>query len=360
MQASFPAVFMRGGTSKGLFIRADDLPASPKLRDQVLLAAMGSPDIRQIDGLGGAHPLTSKVAILSKPTRDDADIDYLFLQVSVDKAEVSSAQNCGNMLAGVGPWAIENGWVSPQDTSTPVRIHMLNTGGMAVAHVPTIDGTIVSSGDTKISGVPGQAAGIAIDFLDITGSNTGALFPTGSRTDISNGIELTCIDNGMPVILMRAADLGVTGYEPPNELETNKALKTKIECIRLEMAPKMNLGDVRDQTVPKMSLLAPAQYGGLVMTRTFIPHRVHQAIGVLGAVSVATGCLIEGTVGAEIRSPAMNSQSTDRYSIEHPTGQFEVDLQLDGETVLKSALVRTARKLMSGDVFVPHSAWSDR
>jgi len=231
---------------------------------------------------------------------------------------------------------------------------------MAVAHVPTIDGAVDTSGDTRISGVPGQAAGIAIDFLDITGSSTGALFPTSSRTDTSNGIEVTCVDNGMPVILMRAADLGVTGYEPPSELETNKALKQKIERIRLEMAPKMNLGDVRDKTVPKMSLLAPAQNGGLVMTRTFIPHRVHQAIGVLGAVSVATGCLIEGTVAAAIKSPVMPAQNTDRYAIEHPTGQFEVDLQLDGETVLKSALVRTARKLMSGDVFVPRSVWSAR
>ena len=358
MQTSFPAVLMRGGTSKGLFINADALPSAPELRDQVLLAAMGSPDARQIDGLGGAHPLTSKVAILSKPTRKDADIDYLFLQVSVDKAEVSSAQNCGNMLAGVGPWAIEQGWVRPQGSETPVRIHMLNTGGMAVARVPTQDGEIVWSGTTEISGVPGQAAGIAIDFLDISGSSTGALFPTGAKIDVSNGIEVTCIDNGMPVILMRASDLRLSGDEAPADLETNTELKTLIERIRLDMAPKMKLGDVREKTVPKMSLLAPAQNGGLVMTRTFIPHRVHQAIGVLGAVSVATGCLIDGTIGSQLVSPSVRPEKTDRYSVEHPTGYFEVDLRLDGETVLNSALVRTARKLMSGDIFVPRSVWS--
>ncbi|MEM9570412.1 MAG: 4-oxalomesaconate tautomerase [Pseudomonadota bacterium] len=359
MQTSFPAVLMRGGTSKGLFIHAEDLPGSQEIRDRVLLAAMGSPDMRQIDGLGGAHPLTSKVAILSKPTREDADIDYLFLQVAVDKAEVSSAQNCGNMLAGVGPWAIERGWVEAPHSETQVRIHMLNTGGMAVAHVPTANGSVIWSGDTAISGVPGTAAGIAIDFLDIAGSSTGALFPTGSKSDVSNGIEVTCIDNGMPVILIRATDLSLTGYEAPADLESNVQLKATIEAIRLEMAAKMNLGDVRGKTVPKISLLAPPQSGGLVMTRTFIPHRVHQAIGVLGAVSVATGCLIDGTVGEEFASPCQRASHSERYSVEHPTGNFEVDLRLDGEKVVRSALVRTARKLMSGDVFVPASEWGN-
>jgi len=290
MQTSFPATLMRGGTSKGLFIDARDLPVDEADRNGVLLAAMGSPDDRQIDGLGGAHPLTSKIAIMSKSDRPDADVDYLFLQVSVDKAEVSSAQNCGNMLAG---------------------------------------------------------------------ASTGALLPTGSRIDATHGIDVTCIDNGMPVILIRAKDLGVTGYETPNELEDNSTLKETLEAIRLEMAPKMSLGDVRKKTVPKLTLLAEPKKGGLIMTRTFIPHRVHQAIGVLGAVSVATGCALPGTVAEGIANLPNSSSATKRYSVEHPTGGFEVDLEFAGDIVRKSALVRTARKLMSGQVFVPARTWRD-
>ncbi|MEP1143278.1 MAG: 4-oxalomesaconate tautomerase [Henriciella sp.] len=349
---------MRGGTSKGLFISADELPASERLRDEMLLAAMGSPDLRQIDGVGGAHPLTSKIAILAPPTRTDADVDYLFLQVSVDKAEVSGAQNCGNMLAGVGPWVVEQGWVEAQDGETPVRIHMLNTGGMAIAKVPTENGAVIYNGETHISGVPGTASAIPIEFLNIAGSSTGALFPTGSKMDVSQGIEVTCIDNGMPVILIRANDLAQSGYETPQELEADDALREVIEAIRLEMAPKMNLGDVRKKTVPKITLLAPAQNGGLVMTRSFIPHRVHQAIGVLGAVSVATGCLIADTVGHELTRNQESGPLGHRYAIEHPTGNFEVDLKLDGDQVRRSALVRTARKLMVGDVFIPQTDWS--
>ncbi|MEM7327483.1 MAG: 4-oxalomesaconate tautomerase [Pseudomonadota bacterium] len=355
MLHSFPATLMRGGTSKGLFIRAADLPSQPDERDMVLLSAMGSPDLRQIDGIGGAHPLTSKVAILAPPSHPDADIDYLFLQVSVDKAEVSSAQNCGNMLAGVGPWAIENGFVDALPSQTCVRIHMLNSGGLAIANVPTRDGQVMYEGDTAISGVPRTAAAIPIEFLDIAGSSTGALLPTGNKIDHSQGIDVTCIDNGMPVILMRAADLGKTGSETPSELESDEGLKALIEAIRLEMAPKMGLGDVRQKTVPKLTLLSPAINGGIAMTRTFIPHRVHQAIGVLGAVSVATGCLIPGTVAAGISSARSTTGDQGRFSVEHPTGTFEVELEIQGDKIKRSALVRTARKLMSGDVFVSGS-----
>lgn len=347
---------MRGGTSKGLFISADQLPASDNVRDQVLLAAMGSPDLRQIDGLGGAHPLTSKIAILAPPTRADADVDYLFLQVVVDKAEVSGAQNCGNMLAGVGPWVIENGWVEAREGETPVRIHMLNTGGMAIARVSTQNGAVIYDGETQISGVPGSASAIPIEFLDIAGSSTGALFPTGSKLDVSQGIEVTCIDNGMPVILIRASDVGKSGDEPPEDLENDAALRELLEAIRLDMAPKMNLGDVREKTIPKLTLLASSKNGALVNTRSFIPHRVHQAIGVLGAVSVATGCLIAGTVGHAFAEAA--KMSGPRYSVEHPAGNFEVELEFDGDRVGRSALVRTARKLMVGEVFIPQSAWS--
>src|SRR5579872_632920 len=275
MQTAIPCTVMRGGTSKGLYFLASDLPADIPTRDAVLLAVMGSPDPRQIDGMGGAHPLTSKVAVVSPPTHADANVDYLFLQVAVDKAEVSDSQNCGNILAGVGPWAIENGLVSPAGATTPVRIHMVNTASIAVAHVPTPEGLVEYEGDTRIDGVPGTAAGISIDFLDVAGSSCGALFPTGSVSDRIEGVELTCIDNGMPVVLLDAEDFGISGAESPEALEANAALKARVEKIRLSVGPRMNLGDVAKKTVPKMSLISPARSGGQLNTRTFIPHRVH-------------------------------------------------------------------------------------
>jgi 4-oxalomesaconate tautomerase len=359
---AIPSTLMRGGTSKALYFHARDLPQAARARDRVLLAAMGSPDPRQIDGVGGAHPLTSKVAIIGPATRADADVDYLFLQVVVDKAEVSDSQNCGNILAGVGPWAIENGLVRVTGAATPVRIHMLNTGSVAVAHVPTPAGAVEYEGDARIDGVPGSAAAIAIDFLDVAGSSCGKLLPTGSNIDRIDGIEVTCIDNGMPVVLMRAADLGKRGDESPEELEADAALKSRIECLRLTVGPMMNLGDVAPKTVPKMCLVSSARHGGTIHTRTFIPHRVHEAIGVLGAVSVATACVVPGSVAAQVAglSPRGGQQ---RLEIEHPTGFFtvEMDVALEGAevTIKRSALLRTARKLMRGEVFVPGSAWSD-
>src|SRR5215831_18112541 len=362
MLRPIPSTLMRGGTSKGLYFHAKDLPHSVHARDRVLLAAMGSPDPRQIDGVGGAHPLTSKVAIIGPATRADADVDYLFLQVVVDKAEVSDSQNCGNILAGVGPWAIENGLVRVTGASTPVRIHMVNTGSIAVAHVPTPGGAVEYEGDARIDGVPGSAAAIPLDFLDVAGSSCGALFPTGCASDHVEGLEVTCVDNGMPVVLMRAADLGKRGDESPEELEADQALKSRIERTRLALGPRMNLGDVLKKTVPKMCLVSAARHGGALNTRTFIPHRVHEAIGVLGAVSVATACVTPGSVAAQVANLSPRS-GLQRLEIEHPTGFFtvEVDVTVEGAdvTVNRSALLRTARKLMQGEVFVPGSAWSD-
>jgi 4-oxalomesaconate tautomerase len=321
---------------------------------------MGSPDIRQIDGVGGAHPLTSKVAVIGPATRPDADVDYLFLQVVVDKAEVSDSQNCGNILAGVGPWAIENGLVRPAGAITSVRIHMVNTASVAVAHVPTPEGVVEYEGEARIDGVPGTAAGISIDFLDVAGSSCGALFPTGCVSDRIDGLEVTCIDNGMPVVILDAADFGLAGDESPEALEANAALKQRVEKIRLELGPRMNLGDVAKKTVPKMSLVSPARHGGQLNTRTFIPHRVHEAIGVLGAVSVATACAVPGTVAGRVagRSAAAGTQ---RLEIEHPTGFFTVEMDVRGSgsdlRVNRSALLRTARKLMRGEVYVPAAAW---
>jgi 4-oxalomesaconate tautomerase len=350
---------MRGGTSKGLYFLASDLPQERDLRDRVLLAAMGSPDARQIDGVGGAHPLTSKVALISRSTRPGADVDYLFLQVVVDRAEVSDSQNCGNILAGVGPWAIENGLVPVAGPATAVRIHMVNTGSFAVAHVSTPHGAVEYEGDTRIDGVPGAAAPIALEFLDVAGSSCGALLPTGNVTDRVDGVELTCIDNGMPVIIVRAADLGVTGAEAPAELEANSALVAKVESLRLEMGPRMNLGDVGRKTVPKVCLVSAPRHGGSIATATFIPHRVHEAIGVLGAVSVATACMISGSVAAQLAR--RHDDAARHIEVEHPTGFFTVDVDVELEPhiiVRRATLLRTARKLLRGEVFVPGKTWS--
>ena len=361
MQTAIPCVLMRGGTSKGLYFQADDLPDEPALRDRVLLAAMGSPDSRQIDGLGGAHPLTSKVAVLSRSQRDDADVDYLFLQVMIERAEVRDTQNCGNILAGVGPFAVEQGLLAACDKVTDVRIHMVNTGGIAVARVQTPDGSLTYEGSAQIDGVPGTAAAVTLDFVDVAGGSCGDLLPTGAARDQVDGVAVTCIDNGMPVVILKAADFGKTGYETPQELEADDALKARIEAIRLELGASMNLGDVRDKTVPKMTLIAPPTGAGVIATRTFIPHRVHAAIGVLGAVSVATACLIPGSVAHEVSQlpVATGARSLD---IEHPSGFFTVEVGVecndDRVVVTRSALLRTARKLMQGTVFVSPGIWS--
>jgi len=354
---------MRGGTSKGLYFRVEDLPSDIATRDKVLLAAMGSPDIRQIDGMGGAHPLTSKIAIVAPPSHPDADVDYLFLQAVVDEPRIDTSQNCGNLLAGIGPFAIEHGMVKAKDGVTDVRIHMLNTKSIAVASIQTPGGVVEYQGDARIDGVPETAAPIPIDFLDVAGSSCGALLPTGHAIDVVDGIELTCIDNGMPVVVMRAKDFGKTGYETPEALEADAALKSKIEAIRLKVGPMMNLGDVAKRTVPKMCLVAPPQHGGAISTRNFIPHRVHEAIGVFGAVSVATACVVPGSIAASVAGIA-DPENVKNLDIEHPTGFFTVamDISLEGGEVhvRRAALLRTARKLMRGEVYVPASVWSAR
>jgi 4-oxalomesaconate tautomerase len=348
---------MRGGTSKGLYFLGDELPADDATRDARLLQIMGSPDARQIDGMGGAHPLTSKVAVVS-PSRDGAaDVDYHFLQVVVDEAVVTDRQNCGNLLAGVGPFALERGLLKPPDAehgdAATVRIRMVNTGGLATATVPLRDGRPRYDGDTAISGVPGTAAPIRLDFEDVAGSSCGALLPTGRMVDEVEGLAVTLIDNGMPVVVLRASDLGVSGHEPCAELEANEELRATLERVRLAAGPLMNLGDVATTTVPKLTLVAPPRAGGALATRTFIPHRCHDAIGVLGAVSVATAALLPDGPAAE--SADLHGDADRVVTVEHPTGTFDaaVDLTLvDGAPVVERAgIIRTARKLMDGYVF---------
>lgn len=341
-------LWMRGGTSKGAYFMAEDLPADPAARDDLLLRIMGSPDPRQIDGIGGADPLTSKVAILSPSTREDADVDYLFLQVFVDQALVSSAQGCGNILAGVGPAAIERGLVAVSGEETPVRIHMVNTGEVALARVSTPGGRVNYRGEAAIAGVPGTHAAIPLLFSNIAGSLCGALLPTGNEVDVIDGVEATLIDNGMPCVILRAADFGLTGEESREELEADAGLKARLEAIRLKAGPMMNLGDVTDASVPKMTLVSAPKAGGAISTRSFIPHRVHASVGVFAAITVATATRL-----AQSPAAALCVQPQDgRFLIEHPSGAMEVflDLAEDG-TIRGAGNIRTARKLFDGVVF---------
>ncbi|XDA99990.1 4-oxalomesaconate tautomerase [Sulfitobacter sp. LCG007] len=343
-----PCLWMRGGTSKGAVFLACDLPGDPDARDALLLRIMGSPDPRQIDGIGGADPLTSKVAILSRSTRQDADVDYLFLQVFPDRPVVSDAQGCGNILAAVGPAAIERGLVPAGEGETELRIHMLNTGEVAVARVATPGGRVCYSGAAAIDGVPGSAAPVALMFSGIAGSMTGALLPTGRAVDTVQGVDCTLIDNGMPIVVIRAADVGVRGDESREALEADEDLRSRIEAIRLRAGPMMNLGDVADKSVPKMTLVSPPRAGGTLSTRSFIPHRCHASIGVFAAVSVATAATLTGSPAADMARLPQDG----RFVIEHPSGAAEVLIETDGNgDVIGAGTIRTARKLMDGRVF---------
>lgn len=349
MSEGTPVMWMRGGTSKGAYFLASDLPADPDERDRLLLRIMGSPDPRQIDGMGGADPLTSKVAVVKPSQRDGVDVDYLFLQVFVDRPIVTDAQNCGNILAGIGPFAIERGLVAARDGETPVTIYMENTGQIARARVQTPDGHVTYDGDARIDGVPGTAAPVPIAFRDTAGSSCGALFPSGQTTDLIDGVEVTLIDNGMPCVVLRAADMGITGTETPAELEADDTLRSRLEAIRLQAGRMMNLGDVTEKSVPKMTMVSPPRDGGAISTRTFIPHRCHKTIGVLGAVSVATACLTEGAVGHDLAVvPPGNPKP---LGIEHPTGEMTVIGTIANGDVTDTEVLRTARKLMDGRVF---------
>lgn len=348
-------MLMRGGTSKGAYFLAEDLPADPAVRDELLLRIMGSPDPRQIDGLGGAHPLTSKVAVVSASAHPDADVDYLFLQVTVDNPEVTDRQNCGNVLAGIGPFAVERGLVvAAQDGETSVRIRMVNSGDFASATFPTPGGRVSYTGSAEISGVPGTAAPVVIEFPP----GGRPLLPTGRARDTVAGTEVTCIDNGMPTVLIAASSLKVTGYEDPQELEADPVLTERLREIRLEVGLLMGLGDVRGATVPKLTLLAPPHHGGAVMTRTFIPVRCHTSIGVLGAAGVAAGLRVEGSVAEGM---ARLSARSDRVRIEHPSGFIDIESTVHRESAQaapvarRTAVVRTARKIFDGIVF-PRSA----
>ncbi|MGD1956741.1 MAG: 4-oxalomesaconate tautomerase [Sphingomonadales bacterium] len=350
MSSAARCMWMRGGTSKGGYFLGEDLPKDKALRDAFLLRVMGSPDLRQIDGMGGADPLTSKEALISKSSRPNADVDYLFLQISVDQAIVADQQNCGNILAGVGPFALERGLVEPAQGTTRVRIFLKNTRQIAHATVSTPDGSVSYEGNAQIDGVPGTHAPIPLEFFDTAGSLCGALLPTNNRVDEFNDVACTLIDNGMPCVVLLAQDLGITGYESREALDANAALKARLEAIRLSAGEAMRLGDVKEKTVPKMVLVAPPRQGGAITTRSFIPHRAHASVGVFAAVSVATACLLEGTPAAKVAQ--LNRSQHMTVPVEHPSGTMQCILRLDQSgNVTSAGIVRTARKLMDGVVF---------
>lgn len=353
MQKAIPALFMRGGTSRGPFFNAADLPVNKVDRDRVLLAVMGSPDRRQIDGMGGAHPLTSKVGIVSLSQRSDIDLEFLFAQVVPDKAIVDTTPNCGNMLAAVVPFALETGLVQPQGATTTLRVLTLNTDMAADITVHTPDGQVTYQGDARIDGVPGTSAPVTINFLDTAGSVCKGLLPTGKVLDVIDGLEVTCIDNGMPMVLLRAEDVGRSSYEAVEALNQDAELKTRLESLRLKAGVVMGLGDVSDKTYPKMCLVNTARQGGHLSSRCFIPHVCHEALGVLAAVTVATACVLPGSITRGLAT--VPSGQVKRLSIEHPTGEFTVELEVDAadpQKITRAALLRTARLLMRGDIMI--------
>lgn len=366
MQTPIPCLFMRGGTSRGPFFNESDLPADVPTRDRVLLAAMGSPDRREIDGLGGAHPLTSKVGIVRRGTRPEVDLEFLFAQVVVDKPVVDTTPNCGNMLAAVVPFALETGLVRAQGETSTFRVLTRNTDMLCEITVQTPGGRVSYEGDARIDGVPGTSAPIKINFLDTAGSVCSGLLPTGRVRDTIMAravgpIEVTCIDNGMPLVMMRAADLDRTGLEGVAELNADTVLKGQLEALRLACGKLMGLGDVSGKTYPKMCLIAPPAAGGSIATRCFIPHVCHEAIGVLAAVTVATACVLPGSITDGLA--AVPSGSLRTISVEHPSGEFSVELQTsagDPPQVTRAALLRTARLILRGDVMVPASVWPAR
>lgn len=374
MQKPVPALFMRGGTSRGPFFLESDLPSDRSVRDRVLLAVMGSPDRRQIDGMGGAHPLTSKVGIVRAGTTPGVDLEFLFAQLQPDQETVDTTANCGNMLAAVVPFALERGLIAALDDETTVRVLTRNTGmqcDITVQTPLTPAGRRVSyEGQARIDGVPKTSAPITINFLDTAGSVCASLLPTGQVLDHVHvappagasferfDIDVTCIDNGMPLVLFRAQDLGCSGQESPAELNADTELKARIEALRLKTAELMGLGDVSERNYPKMTLVSAPQAGGAISTRSFIPHVCHEAIGVLAAVTVGTACVLEGSVPHALAQLPGGVRKA--VSIEHPSGEFTVELELDlhdAQKVVRAALLRTARLIMRGEVMVPESVW---
>lgn len=360
MLLAIPCTLMRGGTSKGPYFHARDLPADPAARDHLLLSAMGSPHVRQIDGIGGGDTLTSKVVIVSKSTRPGIDIDYLFAQVSVETATVDTTPNCGNMLAGVGPFAIENGLVPATSPVTTLRIFNINTQKVVEALIQTPDGMVTYEGDTRIDGVPGCGAPIQLNFKNATGAKTGRLFPTGNRFDLIDGVEVSLVDFATPLVFVPAEAMGKTGHESKKELDADSDLKARLESIRLQVAEKAGMGDVRGKVLPKIALVAAPRGKGVIASRYFTPWSCHSAYAVTGALCLSAASILPGTVVN--RFARLNGEDVNLVRIEQPAGTLEIRLQINGELnssapdIVSAGLIRTARKLFKGLVLLPHEA----
>ncbi len=357
-QTAIPFLFLRGGTSRGPYFRRKDLPEDRDLLARVLVAAVGSGHPLNIDGIGGGAAVTTKVAMLSRSAEDWADVDYFFAQVSVEDGLVDFKPTCGNILAGVGPAAIEMGLAEAREGTTEVRVRAVNTGARIRCRVRTEGGSPVYGGDTAIDGVPGTAAPVELTFLDVAGSSTGSMLPTGSPRDEIQGVEVTCMDVAMPVAIARAADLGLTGYESAAELDANREFFERMEAIRLEAGQRMGMGDVAKSVTPKFAVMAPPRDGGAFAARYFMPWNTHPTMAVTGAQCLASCALAPGTVAEGLASPATGSPMT--VTIEHPSGSIDVLVEYDGGDGFElhaAGLVRTARKLAQGSLFVPSSVW---
>ncbi|HEY8578635.1 MAG TPA: 4-oxalomesaconate tautomerase [Beijerinckiaceae bacterium] len=353
-QVRVPCVLMRGGTSRGPFFLESDLPQEPARRDAVLLNVMGSPHPLQVDGLGGANSLTSKVAVVAPSRHPGADVDYLFAQVGVEQPAVDTGPNCGNMLSAVGPFAIEAGLVPAQDGETTVRIHNRNTGSLVEAVVQTPGGVVAYEGDVAIDGVAGRGAPIRLRFGDAAGGKTGALFPTGRRRETIDGVETTLIDYAMPMMLVRAADIGLRGDETPLAIDADAALFARLEAMRREAGRRMGLGDVSQSVIPKIGLVSAPRHGGLLTSRYLTPAACHRSHSATGALCVMAAARMDGTVAADVADAAGDSE------LEHPTGRIPILLQADGERIREAAFVRTARRIFDGHVLVPAALFGDQ
>ncbi|WP_426959620.1 4-oxalomesaconate tautomerase [Muricoccus radiodurans] len=355
MQTRIPCVMMRGGTSRGPYFLATDLPEDPATRDAVLLAAMGSPHRLQVDGIGGGDTLTSKVAIVSRSTEPGVDVNYLFAQVSVDKAIVDTRPNCGNMLSGVGPFAVEAGIVPARDGTTPVVIRNQNTGALVEAVVQTPGGEVTYEGEASIPGVAGTAAPVILKFRDIMGGKCGALFPTGNVADEIQGVRATLIDCAMPVMIVEAAALGASALSPPAEIEADPVLMARIESLRVEAGMRMNLGDVRDSVIPKPVLVGPSPEAADLAARYLTPHAVHKAMAVTGGIAIAVASRTPGTVAHAVTTV---HTADDTARIAHPSGVIEIALGMKENGVEWAGVLRTARRIFEGNLLVPARIWS--
>lgn len=357
-QTGIPFVFMRGGTSRGPYFNRKDLPEDRETLTEVLLAGLGSGHPINIDGIGGGVAVTTKVAMLSPSDDDWADVDYFFAQVSVEDRLVDFKPTCGNILSGVGPAAIEMGLITPQGDETEVKVRAVNTGARVLARIQTPGGVLHYDGDAEIAGVPGSAAPIALNFMGVVGSSTGAFLPTGQLRNRFDGIEVTCMDVAMPMVIARASDFGLSGYESVEELDANRDAFARMEAIRLQAGTAMGMGDVTASVTPKFGLLAPARDGGTIAARYFMPWTTHPSMAVTGAQCLASCALTPGTVADGLLERPTSGPAN--VVLEHASGTIEVlvDFQLETDFTLNSAgLLRTARKLADGHIYVPSAVW---